>query len=636
MRSLILIFFIFTGQVLANSFPVSGPMRTRVNFWKRVYTEINHFQAFLHDKDNLTLIYRKVDLPQGLRKRGRQAKREKRKIAKILKSVAKKNYNNLNKEEQKIAKIIGKRTPAEIKKLIPRIRYQYGLKDRYYQGLIRSYAYIHKIKKIFKKNKLPDELSYLPHVESSFNYHAYSKVGAAGIWQFMRSTARRYGLKVSYVVDERKDPIKATNSAAKFLKDNYRMLKSWPLALTAYNHGPRSVQRAVRKLNTTNINKIIENYDGKRFGFASKNFYATFMATVEISKKPEQYFRAFKKPTPFNYTSLKLDHPYSISHLVKHLKINPKVIKEFNPSIRRSAYYTPLNLPKGFVLNLPVYKQKKISQYRKTLASIKKKIKSFDSIRLHIVSHGENLYDIARIHRISLGDIIQHNRIKNPSLLYPGMKIKIPGKLEKDKLAKVKKKAKSKPPLIASIPKPVKFTPTPKPLEPAPTPEEKETKHPRISLTKYNLALQSKGTDIYQIEVETEETLGHYADWLDVATQNIRDWNGFASRSFITFGQKLLLKIPSQKIHPFKEKRNEFHIAIQEDFYSSFKLAGTKTYTVKSGDTLSHIMKKISIPYWLMRKYQGKQPGLSLSIAQELTIPLIEEIKEDDAIMPKS
>ena len=201
----------YGANIKRNSgFPVKGEMRTRVDFWKKVYTQITTRESFVHDSQDLSVIYGKIKLKKSRRGRIKQTKTERRKLRKILRSIADKGYQKLNSKEQKVADAVGKRSRKELYRMSDNIRFQYGLSDRYYKGLIRSYAYLEYIEKIFKKMGLPHELTYLPHVESSFNYEAYSKVGAAGIWQFMRSTARLYKLKVSYIVDERRDPIKAT------------------------------------------------------------------------------------------------------------------------------------------------------------------------------------------------------------------------------------------------------------------------------------------------------------------------------------------------------------------------------------------------------------------------------------------
>src|SRR4029078_12446805 len=122
---------------------------------------------------------------------------------------------------------------------------------------------------IFRQEGLPIELTRLPFVESSFNLRARSKVGATGLWQFMRSTARLY-MRMDASADERNDPLRATRAAAKKLRDNFEMLQSWPLPITAYNRGPSGVKRLTEKLGTTDIVDIIDVRKG-HFGFASAN-----------------------------------------------------------------------------------------------------------------------------------------------------------------------------------------------------------------------------------------------------------------------------------------------------------------------------------------------------------------------------
>ena len=160
--------------------------------------------------------------------------------------------------------------------------------------------FLDEIKQIFREHGLPVDLAYLPHVESSFNPDAYSKFGAAGIWQFTRSTGRRF-MKVGYVLDERRDPIRATYAAAQLLKENYAKLGSWPLAITAYNHGLSGVRRAVRETGSDDIGEIVRQYKGSRFGFASRNFYAAFLAAADVSRDSERYFGVLERNHPDGY-----------------------------------------------------------------------------------------------------------------------------------------------------------------------------------------------------------------------------------------------------------------------------------------------------------------------------------------------
>jgi membrane-bound lytic murein transglycosylase D len=644
--------FWFLSTTHANEdFPVTGEMIHRVNFWTKVYTEISTNEGFIHDSEDLKIIYKKIDYPTNRRKRKRLIKNEKNKIKKLIYSIAKKNYIKLTPEEMGMAKIIGERSNKELRTLAKSIRLQSGLKDRYYEGLKRSYLYLDYIKEKFSKLNIPSELVFLPHVESSFNYKAYSKVGAAGIWQFMRATARIYKLKVSYIIDERRDPLKATIAAASLLSDNYRLLKSWPLALTAYNHGPRSIMRAQKSLGTSDINKIIEGYEGRRFGFASKNFYATFMATVRISQNPEKYFKAFTPPEKIQFTNLPLKKNYTIKDLSKALKIDESTLKEFNPSIRRIAFRSLLYLPKNYQLKIPKTSKEKLAQYEMSLSKIKNNMKAFDLQRMHIVSRGESLYDIARIYRISMSKIIAFNQISNPSRIYPGMKVKIPGKkqtIKKPLALKTTAIATQKVPTIKQeekanqyrsdekvgtyISKVKTFFPSKsskKKLEASKLiAEEESAPSPLVNLESYKLDLVVISGDTFELIIEAEETLGHFADWAGIKTNTIRNINQMRTNQSIHRGQRIKIPIQQDRIHKFKEYRSRYHISIQEDFYNSFNITEESNYSVRRGDTLGAILRRKGLPYWFLRKHQkGGILKDALTIGQVLKIPKVEKIQ---------
>ena len=143
---------------------------------------------------------------------------------------------------------------------------------------------------------VPSEIAALPFVESMFNTGARSYAGAAGIWQLMPATARGLGLKVSRADDERTDVLKATRAAAKMLRKNYQILGTWPLAITAYNHGPNGMRRAVTLVGSTDLVYLIDNYEKSTWGFASKNFYAEFVAATTVLAQQDETFAALLKP----------------------------------------------------------------------------------------------------------------------------------------------------------------------------------------------------------------------------------------------------------------------------------------------------------------------------------------------------
>src|SRR6185369_13293637 len=157
------------------------------------------------------------------------------------------------------------------------------------EGIIRSGRYLDAFQQVFEKEGVPMDVALLPLVESSFENRALSNAGAAGIWQFTRGTGRMY-LTVNRKLDERLDPTKATRAAARLLHDNYNALGSWPLAITAYNHGRAGMMRAQSEVGSSDITKVISEYRGSLFGYASMNFYSEFLAAVDVYNSYEQYF----------------------------------------------------------------------------------------------------------------------------------------------------------------------------------------------------------------------------------------------------------------------------------------------------------------------------------------------------------
>ncbi|MBD64637.1 MAG: hypothetical protein CME62_05495 [Halobacteriovoraceae bacterium] len=650
--------------------------RKRVDFWKKVYTEIDSKSAFIHDKEDLTIIYKKVKLKaNNYRQRSRSAYKEVKKVRRLLRSIYKKRMKNLTQAEKEIVKIAGLKTATDARRAINRVRSQYGLKDNYFIGLKRSHRYLDYIKKVFAQYNLPKELIYLPHVESSFNYRAYSKVGAAGIWQFMRSTGRMFGLKFTYVIDERRDPFKATVAAAKLLRSNYDRIKNWPLAITGYNHGIRSMERALKKVGSGEIADIIEKYDGRRFGFASKNFYATFIATVEISQDPSRYFPEFKKPEPFTYSSIPLPKSLTVKQILKATRLNPNDLKLYNPAIRSIAYRTSLQIPKGYDLQLPSIGEEEKKNLLAKLEALESFTAGMRTAAVHKIRKGDNLYIVSKMYQVPMHDIIVFNQIANPSRIYPGMKIKIPGSQDMKKLKAAEPKVAKVEPQIK--PAPVKKVKTPpasseetelrKEKEPgtmakvgpkiswfeklfksdeeiiAETPIEKveaaeaeeesqsvEKASKLVSLDNYHLDIKNLSEDLYEIQIETDETLGHYADWAVIRISNIRRDNRLNTRSIIRPGQELKLRLTPEQYQAFVSKRAEYHMSIQEDFYQAYRVTGTTPYRVRRGDTLNQILQVNEVPMWLFRKYQDEKFKITndLIVGQNLTVPTIQIINE--------
>ena len=273
-------------------FPRPPELLPRVEFWKKVFTLYDTGQVVVHDRDDLSLVYGVEELGGG----GHQAReaeivaRYRQAMERLAAFPAEADPRRLGDEEWRIWQAHGqRRDPARYRQASERLRLQTGQRDRIAQGLINWQQYGEEVRRILYQHGVPDSLAVLAFIESAFNPEARSKVGALGLWQITRPAATRL-LRMDRHVDERRDPLKATAAAAAILRQNYQALGSWPLAITAYNHGAAGMARGVREVGSRDLPVIIDRYQGKAFGFAGKNFYAEFLAALEIIPRHTVYF----------------------------------------------------------------------------------------------------------------------------------------------------------------------------------------------------------------------------------------------------------------------------------------------------------------------------------------------------------
>jgi membrane-bound lytic murein transglycosylase D len=340
-----IILFQSGGICKSDIFSVPKGLEMRVQFWVNVFTKYSMDQAVIMDGDYPERIYQVVDLRSYFPNRYptkaekiRILRREKNEIISILRKLGNSNIqmSELSKKECRIVRLFGKEyNKHTFRKASRRVHIQRGMKEAFKEGIVRSGRYIAEIRKIFKKEGLPVDLVFLPHIESSFNPLACSRIGATGIWQFTRSTGKIY-MQIDGQLDERKDPFISSKAAAKLLKMNYKILGNWPLAVTAYNHGPSGINRAVRKLKTRNLVQIIKKYKSRSFGFASKNFYAEFLAAVQIARNPAICFGDIVMDEPINFRQAHLSEEMKLDEIEKTFQVTKSDIIFLNPAIAKS------------------------------------------------------------------------------------------------------------------------------------------------------------------------------------------------------------------------------------------------------------------------------------------------------------
>ena len=344
----------------ANSIPRPAGIQDDVNFWIRVYTEVTTNEGFLHDERNLAVVYDTLKFGANTSSRERQRlvdERRDRHIAALRRIIAalptEAGREALSAEDRKLLELWGPNPSAvQLREATHRIRFQLGQADRFKEGLIRSSQWETHIAETFANQGLPPELAVLPHVESSFNAAAYSKVGAAGMWQFMRSTGKRY-MRVDDAVDERLDPYRSTEAAAQLLAYNYRVLGSWPLALTAYNHGAAGMRRAKETVGTDDFVKINRTYNSRTFGFASRNFFPSFLAALTIDENPEKYFGPMQRRPEIKFHEVAMPAYVRLSTLERTLGLDREQLRALNPAWRPPIYDGSRLVPRGYRLRLP-------------------------------------------------------------------------------------------------------------------------------------------------------------------------------------------------------------------------------------------------------------------------------------------
>jgi membrane-bound lytic murein transglycosylase D len=286
-------------------------------------------------------------------------KSEAEKIRTALRSLAQKKKKSpaakLNSYEQLVAGALSRLKgdmKAHASLAASEVRIQTGQRNFFIEGLEVSPRYLSTMEEIFRRHKLPIELTRIPFVESSFNKHATSKVGATGIWQFMGNTGRKF-MTVNEVIDERRSPFKASEGAARLLKENYIILyRSWPLAVTAWNHGPGGVRKASKAAQSRDLGVIVSRYRSRTFDFASSNFYAEFLAALHAEFYKDSVFGPVAREPKLDIQIVKLRRSVRVAEVMQATGLAIERFLLMNPDLKK-AVARNIILPAGFRVHVP-------------------------------------------------------------------------------------------------------------------------------------------------------------------------------------------------------------------------------------------------------------------------------------------
>ncbi|HOE14742.1 MAG TPA: LysM peptidoglycan-binding domain-containing protein [Candidatus Saccharicenans sp.] len=269
-----------------------------------------------------------------------------------------------------------------------------------------------------KKAGLPEELSWLPLIESGFKTRALSRARALGLWQFIASTGYRYGLKRDKYIDERMDPVKSTRAAIKYLSELHNFFGDWTTAIASYNCGEIRVQSVIRNQKIDYLDNFWDLFSS--LPYETARYVPRFIATLLIIENPEKYgFNLPEVDSPLSYETVSLTKPIKLSVLASKLGLSTDLLSQLNPELRYDStpnYPYELRVPTGYG-----------EQTLACLNELPNWVPPDVVYGWHTVKKGETLGQIARRYHTSVAAIVRLNKLKSSRLIYPGQRLRIPG-----------------------------------------------------------------------------------------------------------------------------------------------------------------------------------------------------------------
>lgn len=289
-----------------------------------------------------------------------------------------------------------------------------GLKDSIQTSLLRSARYRRAIDAALAEHKLPKGLAYLPVIESAYLPTLTSRAGAHGIWQFMPETAREYGLRVDWWVDERADPERSARAAAAFLKDLHRQFNDWPLVLAAYNAGAGRVKRALASTGATTFWELLEQ---SALPKETRGYVPTFFATLIIASDPSAYGFSMAEPVDPGERRVEVEGPVSLKYVAEVAGVDEKELLDLNPAYRRGI------LPPGrAAVRVPPQAAETVAQRARTL----KDEDSHISVTSFTLRKGDSLQRLARAVGVKPEQILAMNDLRSQARVSAGDSIYLP------------------------------------------------------------------------------------------------------------------------------------------------------------------------------------------------------------------
>ena len=422
-------------------FPCPDALRRRVDFWIDVYGRWRTNDAILHDAQRPHRVYKIIKGKAcGTKGNTQFIKEQKRQIRLRLERIAiliEQNKTITQAKDKHYLNMFPERSPAVLRRATRNLRCQSGNKDGFRNALRRFGTYGPIVRRVLKDAGLHQDIQYLPFVESSYNPEAYSRVGAAGMWQIMPRTARVLGLELNATMDERLDPEAASWAAARYLKDSQKNLtvaarskkanvsdsELTPFVITSYNYGVNGMRRAIKKLGPDFLT-VLNRYRTKKFRVAVKNFYAGFLAARHVAQNSKRFFGSYSKGRPLRYDTIMLRSSVSIDRIRAVFGISLSRLKSLNPALTRFVWHGWREIPGGYPLRLPLRQ----GGWADKIAYLHSLPPEADrgTPKRYTVRSGDTACAIASAFRVKCRDLIDMNRLGRQAVIRVGQSVQIP------------------------------------------------------------------------------------------------------------------------------------------------------------------------------------------------------------------
>ncbi|MCP4830268.1 MAG: LysM peptidoglycan-binding domain-containing protein [Proteobacteria bacterium] len=423
------------------TFPCPRELQNRVNFWIDVYSRWDSQDAVLHDALTPHRVYKVIE-GRACGRKGNTPfiKNQKKRIAGELHNLARqleRRYPVKSAYGKHLLKLFPERSSAELRRAAGNIRCQSGNRDGFQAALRRFGTYGPLVRRVLKDARLPADIQYLPFVESSYNPKAYSRVGAAGLWQIMPATGRTLGLELNATVDERLDPEAASWAAARYLKEarktltvaalakNTRVSDSAisPFVITSYNYGVNGMRRAIKKLGPDYI-RVLNQHRSSKFQIAVKNFYSGFLAARHVARNAKRFFGDIKPGRPLTYRTLILKRSVSIARIQNVFGLTEAQLKSLNPALTRFVWHGWRFIPHGYRLRLPPRTGGWANQVAR-LRMMPSETRQTGALE-YTVRKGDTACGIAAAFQTECTELIALNGLGNKALIRVGQKLQVP------------------------------------------------------------------------------------------------------------------------------------------------------------------------------------------------------------------